>query len=98
MPSQTNVQCLKKRRLAVQCKAGKITDYISTAQRTGTAQAAVANALACSPLLGIYHRLVALAAPSPSHCHGMSLAAANKVIMKYNCSIRFPNNNREQLA
>jgi len=75
----------------MRCKAGKINDYISTAQRTGTAQAAMANAMACAPLFGIYRRLVPLAAPSPSYCHGMPLATANEVIMKYNCSITASN-------
>ena len=43
---------------------------------------------ACPPMYSVHHWLVALAAASPSHCHDLSLAAANKGAMKYNCSTR----------
>jgi hemoglobin-like flavoprotein len=46
----------------------------------------MANDLACPPVFSIHYWLVALAAPSPSHCHDVSLAAAHESTMKYNCS------------
>lgn len=77
-----------KRLPAARCRIGSSDDCISAAQRPGTTQAVMANALAHSPLSGIHHSLVALAAPSPGHWHDVSLAAANEGAMNYNCSIR----------
>src|SRR5512141_748820 len=88
MPLQISARCLKKRLPAARCSIGSNDDCISAAQRPGTAQAVVANALAHSPLSGIYHSLVTLAAPSPGHCHDVSLAAAHESTMNYNCSTK----------